>query len=238
MLRAPAPSHWRAGVRWRAGLVGAQRSAGVRRAGGADARAAAGGQVREAERSAMARGADEYAEPLGARQDLRCALACADRVLCIGFRLQNAVRGCRISLAELTTWKTPQGKSESASEPMHKTRSAPVLEESLCKTRIGISQIGPSNKTLPALRKAPPVRRKGASRGAGRGVLGDPIRPPLAAVRRGRRARRADPLLRRRFGVGDTPPPVVKNHRNRRGGKGSPCWGVPSFLPYASKSPQ
>lgn len=105
MLRAPAPSHWRAGVRWRAGLVGAQRSAGVRRAGGADARAAAGGQVREAERSAMARGADEYAEPLGARQDLRCALACADRVLCIGFRLQNAVRGCRISLAELTTWE-------------------------------------------------------------------------------------------------------------------------------------
>ena len=107
MCRArPGPvAYGGAGARWHAGLVGVRRSAGVRRAGRADARAAAGGQVREAERSAMARGADEYAEPLGARQDLRCALACADRVLCIGFRLQNAVRGCRISLAELTTWE-------------------------------------------------------------------------------------------------------------------------------------
>ena len=82
MCRArPGPvAYGGAGARWHAGLVGVRRSAGVRRAGRADARAAAGGQVREAERSAMARGADEYAEPPGARQDLRCALACADRV--------------------------------------------------------------------------------------------------------------------------------------------------------------
>ena len=133
MLRAPAPSHWRAGVRWRAGLVGAQRSAGVRRAGGADARAAAGGQVREAERSAMARGADEYAEPLGARQDLRCALACADRVLCIGFRsLKDRLR----ELRRKRPAEMPLTDHIDPLQAIHKTQSVPVSALFSAKPRL------------------------------------------------------------------------------------------------------